>query len=174
MKKACKHCYTEIHPKARICPECCRPQTPLGAANGFLITLFPMLAAIVSFVVAGAERIEKMNVSSQLAVVSTDLMLEEARSEAATQVVEQLAAEVPMESLEQNYRDTFDEEPTSEKLDEIEQRLQSDKKKQTMNREERINLEHRKLFLRKMRSGGGKKKSTTPNVSLRRRPGTVR
>lgn len=174
MKKACKHCYTEIHPKARICPECRRPQTLLGAAKGFLITLFPMLAAIVSFVVAAAERIEKMNVSSQLAVVSTDLMLEEARSVAATQAVEQLAADVSMESLEQNYRDTFDEEPTIEKLDEIEQRLQSDKKTQTMDREERINLEHRKLFLRKMRSGTGKKKPNTPNVSLRRGPGTVR
>lgn len=174
MKKACKHCYTEIHQKARICPECRRPQTLLGMAKGFLITLFPMLAAIVSFGVAAAERIEKMNVSSQLAVVSTDLMLEEAKAEAATQAVEQLAADVPTEALEQNYRDTFGEEPTSEKLDEIEEQLQSDKKKQTMNREERINLEHRKLLLRRMWSGGAKKKPITSNVSLRRRPGTVR
>ena len=174
MKKACKYCYTEIHKKARICPECRRPQTLLGAAKGFLVTLFPMLAAIVSFVVAAAERIEKMNVSSQLAVVSTDLMLEEAKSEAATQAVEQLAAHVPTEALEQNYRDTFGEEPTGEKLDEIEGRLQSDKEKQTMNRKELINLEHRRLFLRKIQPSGAKKKPTPPNVSLRRRPGTVR
>ncbi|MEX1233053.1 MAG: hypothetical protein WEB58_22580 [Planctomycetaceae bacterium] len=151
---SCKFCYAEIHARARVCPLCSSNQTLFGAAKGLVVTTVSIVTALASLGMAAAEKLEKLGINSQLASVTASLKLEEAKSEAVTQAVDQLATGLTDKDIEQTYVEQFGETPSAEKLNEIEARLSDEKGRKSLSKEEMIELQNRKFWLRRMHGFG--------------------
>ena len=152
--KSCKFCYAEIHARARVCPLCSSNQTLFGAAKGVVVTTVSIITALASIGMAAFEKIEKLGINTQLAGVMDNLKVEEAKSEAATQAIEQLAGDLSDDDIEEKYVRQFGKLPSAEKLDEIEAKLSDDNVKHTLSKDEMIRLQNEKIWLWRMHGKG--------------------
>lgn len=147
---SCKFCCAEIHGYARVCPFCGSNQTLFGFAKGVVVTTVSIITALASIGMAAFEKMEKLGLNTQLAGVMETLKVEEAKSEAASQAVQQLVTDMPDDVIEEKYVKEFGEAPSAEKLDEIEAKLSDEGQKKTLSREQMIDLQKQRFYLRRM------------------------
>lgn len=93
--KNCRFCYSEIHQRAKICPQCHHQLSAMGSLRAFLITAFPILTAIISLGFAFVEKYEKGLVQSSLAQTETRLEVAEVQYAVAEEAVDSLSRMVP-------------------------------------------------------------------------------
>ncbi len=89
--KNCKHCFSEINRRASVCPVCRNTVTFLGTINGFLVTVFPIMTAIVSLGFAFYEKYEKGLVQDTLAKTEVQLTVTEIQNEVAQEAIVSLS-----------------------------------------------------------------------------------
>lgn len=124
--KNCRYCYSEIHERAKICPQCHHQLSMMGSLRAFLITAFPILTAIISLSFAGFEKYEKGLVQSSLTQTEHRLEVSEVQASVAEQAVQDLSSLLPQARMSA----IRDVDPNSEvilspqeQLDEIEKEL---------------------------------------------------
>ncbi|MFT7643121.1 MAG: hypothetical protein ACI9G1_004886 [Pirellulaceae bacterium] len=170
--KPCRHCFTEINDKASVCFECGNSQTLMGSMKGFILTIFPILTAIVSIGLAMAEKIEKQNVTAELKV-------ETQRAEAATEAVGQLTNAISPAAIDETYEQAHGEKPSVERLERVRLDVEKLKKQPEIDHQQLINLQGQKIILESLKSRGqlnskANLRSSMNNPSINRLPMPLR
>ncbi len=96
--KECRFCFTSIHNRATVCPECHHCQTLFGSLRSTILTGFPILAAVVSIGFAIFEKTQANYARQDLASTTAQLQVEELRSEVAEDAVIELSQRLPQVS----------------------------------------------------------------------------
>lgn len=96
--KSCKFCYSQIHKQATICSECQRSQTMGGRLSSFLVTGFPILAALVSVGFATYEKAQAHLAKAALATTEVALEAEQLKTEASEELIVDLSKRIPQAS----------------------------------------------------------------------------
>ena len=155
--KNCKHCYSEIHKRASVCPVCRSNVTFSGTISSFFLTAFPILTAIVSLGFAFSEKYEKGLVQNSLAKTETQLEVAEVRNDVAQEAIATLNEMTPrtgrMMSVAPDPTNPTAPPPTiAEQVKRIDQSIDEEIKSGTIDRQKLKSLERSKLELQNGRA----------------------
>jgi len=146
--KKCHYCFTEIHERASICPECLNPQTSWGRAKGTVVAGFPIMAAFISFGLAAYEKHQAETARTNLAVTERKLQVEEIRSEVAEEAVVEMSRESNSVGLSRAVREPeIGRDQLQLQLDDLETRFQQASEGQRPNPREIQQLQKEKIRL---------------------------